>query len=80
MITNLTNSQKDIVRLAIKIRDEIRTLINDKYNVKFKEFIDFIDQLLYVIENLFRGVYSYCTQSNDVFEENLYKGNVKYII
>ena len=51
-----------------------------KYNVKFKEFIEFIDQLLYVIENLFRGVYSYCTQSNDVFEENLYKGNVKYII
>ena len=35
MITNLTNSQKNIVRLAIKIRDDIRTLINDEYNVKF---------------------------------------------
>ena len=35
MTTNLTNSQKNIVRLAIKIRDDIRTLINDEYNVKF---------------------------------------------
>ena len=51
-----------------------------KYNVKFKEFVNFIDDILNVIENIFRSVFSYCTQSNDVFEENLYKGDIKYVI
>ena len=51
-----------------------------KYNVKFKEFINFIVEILKKIENIFRSVYSYCIQSNDVLEENLYKGNIKYII
>lgn len=51
-----------------------------KYNVKFKEFINFIVDILKKIENIFRNVYSYCIQSNDVLEENLYKGNIKYLI
>lgn len=51
-----------------------------KYNARFKEFIDFIYNILAVIENIFRSVYDYCTQSNEVFEEKLYKGDIKYLI
>jgi len=51
-----------------------------KYNARFKEFIDFIYNMLTVIENIFRSVYDYCTQSNEVFEEKLYKGDIKYLI
>jgi hypothetical protein len=51
-----------------------------KYNARFKEFIDFIYNILTVIENIFRSVYDYCTQSNEVFEDKLYKGDIKYLI
>ena len=51
-----------------------------KHNARFKEFIDFVHNILIVIENIFRSVYKYCTQSNEVFEDKLYKGNIKYLI
>jgi hypothetical protein len=54
--------------------------ITYKYNARYKEFIDFIYSIFTIIENIFRSVYEYCTQSNEVFEEKLYKGNIKYLI
>ena len=51
-----------------------------KNNVKYKEFIVFIHGILTFLENVFRSVYTYCTQGNDIFEENLYKGSIKYAI
>ena len=51
-----------------------------KYNSRFKEFIDFIQNIFTVLENLFRSVNKYCTESNEIFEEHLYKGHVNYLI
>jgi hypothetical protein len=55
---------------------------NEKYHkhVKYKEFLKHIYSNILIFNNIFKSVYLYCSQSNDMFEENLYKGNIKYVI
>ena len=72
--------EKIDIKLITLIKNIHKYNLTYRYNIKFKEFIEFIYDILLVIENVFRGVYSYCTQSNDIFEKNLYKGNIKYVI
>ena len=71
-------------KLNVKIIKLIENIhkynIKYKYNTRFKEFIEFVHNILSIIENIFRSVYDYCTQSNEVFEEKLYKGDIKYLI
>ena len=68
------------VKLIKLIENIHKYNITYKYNARFKEFIEFIHNILSVIENIFRSVYDYCTQSNEVFEDKLYKGDIKYLI
>ena len=68
------------VKLIKLIENIHKYNITYKYNARFKEFIEFIHNILTIIENIFRSVYDYCTQSNEVFEDKLYKGDIKYLI
>jgi hypothetical protein len=68
------------IKLMTLMKHIHRYNLTYRYNVKFKEFMNFIYDILVVIETIFRGVYSYCTQSRDVFEANLYRGDIKDVI
>ena len=68
------------VRLIKLIKNIHKYNLTYRYNVKFKEFLDFVSETFSVIEDVFNGVHIYCTQSNDIFEENLYRGHVKYLV
>lgn len=49
-------------------------------DAKFKKFLEHILENIIIFENVFNSVYNYCTHSNDIFERNLYKGDIKYIV
>ena len=77
LLEKKTNTDVRIIKLIINIHNYNITY---KYNVKFKEFIDFIDDILDSIEHIFESVHLYCTESNNVFEKNLYEGSIQNVI
>lgn len=49
-------------------------------DANYKQFLEHILNNINIFENVFNSVYSYCTKSNDMFERNLYRGDVGYIV
>lgn len=77
----LRKYKKNLNIKLIKLIEKIHKYnITYKYNIMFKEFIEFVYNILVVIENIFRNIYKYCTQSNEVIDETLYKGDIQYLI
>jgi hypothetical protein len=77
----LRKYKKNLNIKLIKLIEKIHKYnITYKHNIMFKEFIEFIYNILVVIENIFRNIYKYCTQSNEVLDETLYKGDIQYLI
>ena len=76
----LLSKYKEKLKLIELIKNIYKYNLTYKYNSRFKEFISFIHSIFIILENIFTGVYEYCTKSNEIFEENLYKGNMKYLI
>jgi hypothetical protein len=76
----LLSKYKEKLKLIELIKYIYKYNLTYKYNSRFKEFISFIHSIFIILENIFTGVYEYCTKSNEIFEEHLYKGNIKYLI
>lgn len=77
----ITKYKENLDVKLIKLIENIHKYnLTYKYNSRFKEFIDFIQNIFTILENLFTSVNDYCTKSNEIFEENLYKGNINYLI
>ena len=65
------------IKLVQKIHDYNELHFKDD---KYKKFLEHILVNINIFENVFNSVYSYCTKSNDIFERNLYKGDIEYIV
>lgn len=65
------------IKLVQKIHDYNELHFKD---AKYKQFLEHILSNINVFENVFNSVYSYCAKSNDMFERNLYKGDIEYIV
>jgi hypothetical protein len=65
------------IKLVQKIHDYNELHFKD---AKYKKFLEHILVNINIFENVFNSVYSYCTKSNDIFERNLYKGDIEYIV
>lgn len=83
MIMRKYDNTKNIklnIKLLTLMKNIHRYNLTYRYNVKFKDFIEFIYEILSVNEQIFEGVHTYCTKSNELFENTLYKGDIKYVI
>ena len=65
------------IKLAQKIHEYNELYFKD---AKYKQFLNHLHKNMKIFANIFKSVYGYCTNSNDMFERNLYKGQMKYIV
>jgi hypothetical protein len=65
------------ITLARKIHEYNELYFKD---AKYKQFLNHLHKNMKIFSNIFKSIYGYCTNSNDMFERNLYKGQIKYIV